>query len=100
MDCLLKAVFRESQGPTQDEILNLLKEYKLTTQPTYNTGKSVQYTEGKLATFAGTIPPLSILGLVDLHFAIKKIDSWAKTVRVSYLLSPACLTYTPPPPQG
>ncbi len=66
--------------PTQDRIYALARKYGVETFKTYDLGKSTQYFRGKLKRYKGLIPPLSILSLLSLDRAIKKLNKLSKTV--------------------
>ncbi len=67
-------------GPTQDRIYALAKEYGVETFKTYDTGKSTQFFRGKVKRYKGLIPPLSILSLLSLDRAIKKLNKLSKSI--------------------
>ena len=47
-------------GPTQDKIYALVREFDLSTFPTYDEGKSTLMMNGKIKNYKGLIPPLPI----------------------------------------
>ncbi|MCV6974597.1 flavin monoamine oxidase family protein [Mycobacterium bourgelatii] len=53
-------------GPTQDAVLKLAAELQIPTAPTRHTGKNVIRWRGASRSYSGTIPRLSLLGLVDI----------------------------------
>lgn len=67
-------------GPSQANVLGLMKELNLNTIPTYCTGNNIQNVKGYMGTYSGTIPPLGLLALLDMHFAIRKVDTISETV--------------------
>lgn len=67
-------------GPTQDRIYALAREYGVETFPTYDIGKSTQCFRGKIKRYKGLIPPLSILSLLSLDRAIKRLNKLAKSI--------------------
>lgn len=67
-------------GPTQDRIYALAREYGVETFKTYDTGKSTQYFRGKVKRYTGLIPSLSVMSLLSLDRAIKKINNLAKNI--------------------
>jgi monoamine oxidase len=69
-------------GPTQDCLYALAREYGVNTYPTYDTGKSTQLFRGKLRRYKGLIPPLSLLSLLSLDKAIKRVNKLAKSVNL------------------
>src|SRR5262249_60298909 len=52
-------------GPTQDAVLALAAELQIPTTPTYNDGKNVIHWRGWTRSYHGTIPKLSLTGLLD-----------------------------------
>ncbi len=69
-------------GPTQDKIYELIREFGLSTFPTYDEGKSTLVMNGKTKNYKGLIPPLPIPSLLSLDGAIKKITKLSKTVNL------------------
>lgn len=53
-------------GPTQDAVLALAAELQIPTVPTHNTGKNVIHWRGWTRSYHGTIPKLSLTGLLDI----------------------------------
>lgn len=53
-------------GPTQDAVLALAKELDCPTEPTYCEGANLIRWRGKVRTYRGTIPKLSLFGLLDV----------------------------------
>ena len=53
-------------GPTQDKIYGLIREFGLSTFPTYDEGKSTLVMNGKTKNYKGLIPPLPIPSLLSL----------------------------------
>ncbi|MCV7347797.1 flavin monoamine oxidase family protein [Mycolicibacterium rhodesiae] len=53
-------------GPTQDAVLALAKELGCTTEPTYHDGANLIRWRGKVRSYRGTIPKLSLIGLLDI----------------------------------
>src|SRR4029077_3075247 len=53
-------------GPTQDKLLGLAAELGIGTFPTYDTGRKVLHFNGKRGTYAGAIPRISPLVLIDV----------------------------------
>jgi len=53
-------------GPTQDAVLALAAELQIPTTPTHNDGKNVIYRRGWARSYRGTIPKLSLSGLIDI----------------------------------
>ena len=61
-------------GPTQDEMYRLLAEYELSYFPTYEKGRSLTYLDEKLTSYQGLIPPLPVPALLNLDFALKRMN--------------------------
>lgn len=53
-------------GPTQDAVLALAAELAVPTIPTHNDGKNVIHWRGWVRPYRGTIPKLSLTGLLDI----------------------------------
>jgi monoamine oxidase len=53
-------------GPTQDAVLALAAELQVPTTPTYHDGKNLIYWRGWARQYRGTIPNLSLTGLLDI----------------------------------
>ena len=70
-------------GPTQDRILSIIDELKLKLRKTNTKGKTVQYLNGKISHYHGTIPPVSILGALDLNSAMIQIDKLANEMNLA-----------------
>jgi monoamine oxidase len=62
-------------GPTQDRILAVIDDCNLQLKKVNTKGKTVQFIDGKCEHYDGTIPPVSILGALDLNAAMNKIDN-------------------------
>jgi monoamine oxidase len=69
-------------GPTQDKIYGLIREFGLSTFPTYDEGKSTLVMNGKTKNYKGLIPPLPIPSLLSLDGAIKKMTKLSKSVNL------------------
>ena len=67
-------------GPTQDRVLGLLDELGIETFPTYDDGESVLELAGKTRRYAGTIPRVGPLVLVDIAIARFRLDRLARRV--------------------
>jgi monoamine oxidase len=67
-------------GPGQDRVYALAREYSIDTFRTYETGKSTLLFNGKHRTYRGLIPPLPLPALLNLDYAIKKINRMATRV--------------------
>lgn len=53
-------------GPTQDAVLRLAAELGCTTTPTYCTGANVINWRGRVRSYSGTVPSLSVGGLLNV----------------------------------
>lgn len=53
-------------GPTQDAVLELAAELRIPTIPTHHDGNNLIYWRGSARPYSGTIPRLSLLGLLDM----------------------------------
>src|SRR5271168_2929121 len=70
-------------GPTQDALLALAAELDVLTTPTYNDGKNVIQWRGWARAYRGTIPKLSLTGLLDIGRLRWQFDRIARSVPVS-----------------
>lgn len=53
-------------GPTQDAVLALAAELECPTTPTYNQGSNLIKWRGRVRSYSGTVPSLSVLNLLDV----------------------------------
>ena len=68
-------------GPTQTQILGLMRELGISRFDVYSTGSLLYYESGKLSRYTGTIPPSSDpTAVLELGVALSKIDQMASTV--------------------
>jgi monoamine oxidase len=67
-------------GPTQDRLMALAAEMEVASFPTYDSGQKVLHFNGKRGTYAGAIPRLNPLVLVDVARAQARLESLAKKV--------------------
>lgn len=67
-------------GPTQHRLLAVIRELDLQIFPTSVDGKKILDLDGKISTYANTIPSLSILELLELNRALSKIERLCKRV--------------------
>jgi monoamine oxidase len=67
-------------GPTQDRILELLREQGARTFKTWTTGKNLLVVKGKRSLYRGTIPRLPILSLLNVGYAQLLLDRMSRTV--------------------
>lgn len=70
-------------GPTQDAVLGLVAELGLPTIPTFHEGKNVIHWRGAARAYSGTIPRLSLLGLLDIGRLQWQFGRLSRTVPVS-----------------
>ncbi len=67
-------------GPTQDRVLALLDELKLTTFKTHTAGKSVDLRGNRRSEYGGRIPPGRFVGAVEAQIAILRLNRMALEV--------------------
>jgi len=70
-------------GPTQDGIINIIDELGLKLRKVNIKGKTIQHVGGSVQHYEGTIPPVSIMGALDLNYAIVKMDAMCSTVNIA-----------------
>ncbi len=70
-------------GPTQDAVLKLISELGLPTVPTYHDGKNVIHWRGAARAYSGTIPRLSLLGLLDIGRLQWQFERISRTVPIA-----------------
>eukprot|EP01132_Coremiostelium_polycephalum_P006642 gene6642-8218_t len=70
-------------GPTQDRVLALLKEFKITTFPQQQQGKKIMEFGGVSNKYEGTIPPLHIMGAIETQLTLWRIELMAKSIDVN-----------------
>lgn len=71
-------------GPTQDRVLSLLDELGIETFPTHDHGESVLELGGTLKRYAGTIPrvgPLVLLDIAQTRFRLERLARRVETER-------------------
>ena len=71
-------------GPTQDRIIAIIDELGLKLEKVNTLGKTVQIVRGVRKYYEGTIPPVSILGTLDLNAAMMKFDKLASVINMKY----------------
>ena len=69
-------------GPTQDRLYALAKEVGVATFATYGEGHNLLWLAGKKKTYKGTIPSVAPLPLLNLGWAMSRMDALAKTVNL------------------
>ncbi len=67
-------------GPTQDRMARLASELGIETFATFHDGRKVLDLDGKVSTYAGTIPSLSLPRLVEMQRVLSKIERMAAKV--------------------
>jgi monoamine oxidase len=67
-------------GPTQDAVLALAAELGIPTTPTHHDGKNVIHWRGWTHSYHGTIPKLSLAGLIDIARLRWHFDRIARNV--------------------
>src|SRR5271156_6050234 len=67
-------------GPTQDAVLALADELGIPTVPTYDDGANLIRWRGAIRSYSGTIPRLSLGGLIDLGRVRWQFERIARTV--------------------
>lgn len=69
-------------GPGQDKIYALCREFGIETFGTYNQGKNVIALQQKIKTYRGLIPKIDLPSLLNLDFALKKMEKMARQVNL------------------
>jgi len=67
-------------GPGQDRLIRLVRELGLATLAQPYQGKKVLAIGDRVSTYEGDIPSLPLLGLLDLHRTLSRVDALAKQV--------------------
>ena len=67
-------------GPTQDAVLALADELGIPTVPTYHDGANLIRWRGAVRSYSGTIPRLSLGGLIDLGRVRWQFERIARTI--------------------
>jgi monoamine oxidase len=70
-------------GPTQDALIALAAELGCATIPTYHRGKNLINWRGKVRSYSGTIPALSVSGLLNMAWVRWRFARVARAVSVS-----------------
>ncbi|WP_108637856.1 flavin monoamine oxidase family protein [Mycobacterium rhizamassiliense] len=70
-------------GPTQDAVLALAAELGVASTPTYHDGKNVIQWRGRTRSYRGTIPRLSLAGLIDIGRLRWQFERIARRIPVS-----------------
>ena len=67
-------------GPTQDHVLELIRELGLETFPTYTTGFNLFERDGRVGRYRGTIPKANPIGLAEVGLLMRRINRMAASV--------------------
>jgi monoamine oxidase len=67
-------------GPTQTRALALCDELGLQTYPQFAEGRRLMEIGGKLRSYRGTVPRMSLFGLLDADRAMRRIDRAAQAI--------------------
>ncbi|MCI0573937.1 MAG: FAD-dependent oxidoreductase, partial [Myxococcaceae bacterium] len=67
-------------GPYQRHLLGLIRELGLRTFPQHHEGRKVLEVQGERRTYAGKVPALPLLDLLDLQWNVWRLERWAKRV--------------------
>jgi monoamine oxidase len=67
-------------GPHQHNILRLLDELRIKTFPQFSQGRKMLEIGGKVSSYRGTVPTISLLKLIDLQLAITRLEKLCKQV--------------------
>uniref|UniRef100_UPI0005786655 FAD-dependent oxidoreductase n=1 Tax=Mycobacterium avium TaxID=1764 RepID=UPI0005786655 len=67
-------------GPTQDAVLALAAELEVPTTPTHHEGKNLIHWRGWTHAYHGTIPKLSLTGLLDIGRLRWQFDRIARSI--------------------
>ncbi|RZL01665.1 MAG: FAD-dependent oxidoreductase [Rubrivivax sp.] len=67
-------------GPTQDRMYALVQQLGLKTYPVYDTGKLINYANGKRSTYTGVLPWSNLLATGETAITMLKLDAMAKQV--------------------
>ncbi|HTX93911.1 MAG TPA: flavin monoamine oxidase family protein [Mycobacterium sp.] len=70
-------------GPSQDAVLALAAELDVSTTPTHHDGKNLIHWRGWTHSYRGTIPKLSLTGLLDIGRLRWQFDRIARSVPVA-----------------
>lgn len=69
-------------GPGQDKMYALCQEFGIETFGTYNQGKNIIALQQKIKTYRGLIPKIDLPSLLNLDFALKKMEKMARQVNL------------------
>ncbi|UJP63614.1 flavin monoamine oxidase family protein [Mongoliitalea daihaiensis] len=67
-------------GPTQDRMYELCREYGVDYFETYDEGKNLLDLNKKIRSYAGLIPKMDIISLVNLDWLMKKMEKMAASI--------------------
>jgi monoamine oxidase len=69
-------------GPTQDKVAALAAELGVETFRHHDEGKKVMDVDGKVSTYTGLIPKLSIPALLETEWTMRRLDRWSRKLDV------------------
>jgi monoamine oxidase len=67
-------------GPTQDRIMHVIDHLGLKMQKINTKGKTVQLLDGSIKHYSGIIPPVNLLGVIDLGAVMRHMDKEVQRV--------------------
>ncbi|MGY6523065.1 MAG: flavin monoamine oxidase family protein [Mongoliitalea sp.] len=67
-------------GPTQDRMYELCREYGVDFFETYDEGKNLLDLNNKIRSYAGLIPKMDIISLINLDWVMKKMEKMAASI--------------------
>ena len=67
-------------GPTQDRLLEIARELRVDTYPTYDSGDYVDYRDGERHTYSGRIPKHDLFGSLEAGVAMARLNRMARSV--------------------
>ncbi len=67
-------------GPSQTKVLALAQELGVSTYRTWNTGQNVQYFNGGVRKYKGTIPALDVVTLLELQSIMSRLNGYASSI--------------------
>jgi monoamine oxidase len=69
-------------GPTQGHVAALAEELGVETFRHFDEGRKVMDVEGKVSTYKGLIPKLSIPSLLETEWTMRRLDRWSRRLDV------------------
>ncbi len=70
-------------GPGQPRILGLLERLGIATYPQFDEGRNLLSLHGRLRSYAGTIPSLPFMALVETQRALRRLDRMAVSLEAA-----------------